>query len=1330
MNGYSFLRQRGEVVHGGRRAKRAIGALLAALIALFVLGVSAASGTGIAAGDGINAIGAASTADTPGAASVPTGIERAAVDAYGRLPLALVPTATHTAVASPDFQLTVSPSSQTLQPGSSVSFAIGVGSIGGFSAPVTLSVSGLPSGVSDQFSPNPVTPPGTSFLTLTAAANAPTGTFAFTITATGGGISHDATGSAKVDFGLVPVCYGKLRGVVTDAETGQPIADATVGGATTTADGSYSIDQVPLGENNSPVQFNLRAFKDPPTNAPLHVGSYWWADGSPVAVCDQTTEIDFALVPVHPGHVSGTIYEGNPDPADFSKVIPTSTRIEGAQVYVAAGVVALTDTVATDAGGHYGELTFRLDYNNSIISPRYLAVSGPDLPYRHGYWPTNVQFEVGPDQRIVQDVALVKKCTASISGQVIYGDTGLPAANIDLSGLADPWDADRTTTDAQGRFSIPEILIGYNNRPIPLRAETFTVPGYLGAAASSAPEAIGCGGHWDAGTLRLQPVASNFGAVEGHVYDRETGAPLADTQIALGFSGATTDSEGFYRLDRIDLGSNGSVDARIFAFHEAPDNPPPDYYYSEETVTVTAGSTAVHDFHLLRRRYGRLIGVVRDAITQAPLAGQVGRCFSENRFTTITADENGRYDTGQVLRLAYPNAPTDVSCQFAASGYWYKNVSPTIRADETTQQDVDLLPICHATITGKVVDANTQLPIQGASVGGGGVTATTDANGDYRLENVTVGYGNSPLEVAVTASAPGYHAETKTVTVFCGGTIIVNFGPATGHIVIVKRTIPAGSGQSFDFTANWGSVFPLKDGESRDSGPIAAGSGYSVSESLPEGWTQTGASCSDGSPVTNIDLSPSETVTCTFTNQQGGLPPATVAVTKSCPNGAAASGDRFQVTDNGRAVGDPLACGGSLDVSVAAGSAYAVDEQAAGTADLDNYTKQLSAGCSGTLAFGGSASCTITNTLKRPKVTVTKSCPSGAAASGDRFQVTDNGQAVGDPLACGGSLDVSVAAGSAYAVDEQAAGTANLDNYTKQLSAGCSGTLAFGGSASCTITNTLKPGTVSVRKTVSGSPLSSLLPANQQAFTFQLRQGASTTSAGTLLEQANTNVANGGVVNFTSKLTATSPYQLCEIVMPGWRTSLTAPFVLYNASGDNSTLCTHFNVAPAEAKSIAIDNQPPPGGLARTIGFWKNWASCASSSGNQKPVLDQTLAAAEPAGITIGTLALHGSTSTPNTARDCLKAVRLLNKSTVDAGKKMSSDAAFNLAAQLLAADLNVKARALTCPSAISAINDAQTLLAAVHFNGITHDKLTGAQATKANNLATTLDRYNNNLLC
>jgi hypothetical protein len=71
------------------------------------------------------------------------------------------------------------------------------------------------------------------------------------------------------------------------------------------------------------------------------------------------------------------------------------------------------------------------------------------------------------------------------------------------------------------------------------------------------------------------------------------------------------------------------------------------------------------------------------------------------------------------------------------------------------------------------------------------------------------------------------------------------------------------------------------------------------------------------------------------------------------------------------------------------------------------------------------------------------------------------------------------------------------------------------------------------------------------------------------------------------------------------------------------------------------------------------------------------------------------------------------------------------MAAQLLAADLNVAAGAGICSSAATAINQAQALLVKYGFNGSGYaPKLTAADTTLANSLATTLDRYNNNLLC
>ena len=122
-------------------------------------------------------------------------------------------------------------------------------------------------------------------------------------------------------------------------------------------------------------------------------------------------------------------------------------------------------------------------------------------------------------------------------------------------------------------------------------------------------------------------------------------------------------------------------------------------------------------------------------------------------------------------------------------------------------------------------------------------------------------------------------------------------------------------------------------------------------------------------------------------------------------------------------------------------------------------------------------------------------------------------------------------------------------------------------------------------------------------------------------------------------------------------------------------------------------------------------------------MLDQTLA---KAGTTlIGDLPLTGS------AADCVKAVNVLSKTTIDGKTKKASDPLFNMAAQLLAAKLNVTAGAGTCPTAVTAINDAQALLVQHHWNGLTYSPaLTPADAAKANSLNTTLDQYNNGLLC
>lgn len=74
---------------------------------------------------------------------------------------------------TPDFTLSAVPDVFDVCAGSPAVYSIIVGSVGGYTLPVTLSASGNPSDTTSGFSSNPVTPPGTSDLTIgnTAAAN-------------------------------------------------------------------------------------------------------------------------------------------------------------------------------------------------------------------------------------------------------------------------------------------------------------------------------------------------------------------------------------------------------------------------------------------------------------------------------------------------------------------------------------------------------------------------------------------------------------------------------------------------------------------------------------------------------------------------------------------------------------------------------------------------------------------------------------------------------------------------------------------------------------------------------------------------------------------------------------------------------------------------------------------------------------------------------------------------------------------------------------------------------------------------------------------------------
>jgi hypothetical protein len=110
---------------------------------------------------------------------------------------------TVSSTATPDFSLSASPTSLSVAAGSSGSSTVSTSASGGFNSAVSLSATGLPTGVTAAFNPTSIAAPGSgsSTLTFTAGSTAAAGTSTITINASGGGVSHSATVSLTITSG-------------------------------------------------------------------------------------------------------------------------------------------------------------------------------------------------------------------------------------------------------------------------------------------------------------------------------------------------------------------------------------------------------------------------------------------------------------------------------------------------------------------------------------------------------------------------------------------------------------------------------------------------------------------------------------------------------------------------------------------------------------------------------------------------------------------------------------------------------------------------------------------------------------------------------------------------------------------------------------------------------------------------------------------------------------------------------------------------------------------------------------------------------------------------
>jgi hypothetical protein len=188
----------------------------------------------------------ASSTATPGTANVMVTGTSGSLSAS--TPLALT-------VNAPSFTVVDAPAEINLLPGSSRTSTIVVVPQHGFSGNVSLDATGLPSGVSATFSPNPAIPGSSTLMTVTASSSAIPGSSIATITGTAGALV--ATAPLVVGINTTPVSSSTTLAVTSGGSSATSAAQGAVVTLTATVragSAAVSAGQVNFCDTTSPCR--------------------------------------------------------------------------------------------------------------------------------------------------------------------------------------------------------------------------------------------------------------------------------------------------------------------------------------------------------------------------------------------------------------------------------------------------------------------------------------------------------------------------------------------------------------------------------------------------------------------------------------------------------------------------------------------------------------------------------------------------------------------------------------------------------------------------------------------------------------------------------------------------------------------------------------------------------------------------------------------------------------------------------------------------------------------------------------------------------------------
>ena len=377
----------------------------------------------------VNATGFTITA-TPGAAT----------DNTPRAPLNAIQIVPHVAT-SPDFTISVSPSTRTVIQGGVATYTVTVGAINGFTGTVTLSASGLPTGATATFSPATVATSGSSTLTVTTIGSTPIGTSTLTISGVSGSTTHTSTPTLTISVGPP---------VINSATT----ANGTVGSAF-----SYQItatnSPTSYGATGLPAGLTVNTSTGQITGTPTGAGTSTVAMSAINGGGTGTATLTLTINPATPVITSATTASGTVGSAFSYQITATNSPTSygatglpsGVTVNTSTGAISGTPTAtgtftvslsATNSGGT-GTATLTLTINPAkpVITSATIASGTVGSAFSYQITATNSPTSYGATG--LPSGVTVNTSTGAISGTPTASGTftvSLSAANSGGTGTA------------------------------------------------------------------------------------------------------------------------------------------------------------------------------------------------------------------------------------------------------------------------------------------------------------------------------------------------------------------------------------------------------------------------------------------------------------------------------------------------------------------------------------------------------------------------------------------------------------------------------------------------------------------------------------------------------------------------------------------------------------------------------------------------------------------------------------------------------------------------------------------------------------------------------